>query len=361
MYHLYECLALKTPHIEFDVMGRFVLRTVRRYLYEKECDSPTIGHFFEHRRIFEDLLSHADLFQDERRLRYQTVSAALHQILSECGHDVPVELLLEVSMKIVINAHGIRDMSRIMTDIRLGHALYLGLSKSDHTCEFTKDYIETFVGNRAVLKAMTDFSVSDSLKVYNHYISPRLCYISRQQKLKERYYFECQCKRCVEECQDPNQQLIIALFEKLLSGQNAMRVTDLFLRFERELCRFPNTNPCKNEMFMRMLFNTRHESVERLDYVATSAIEGCSGHYDRMKALFVLCLEFVRFGANQPDHPYHQKFKDALERGLIVSTEILGENHAVVRKLISLREEVIAMSACGLSPSKPLIGALSES
>lgn len=62
--HYYECSALATEEETPDEELRLVIRTITRYLSEK--DNPTVGDFFGRKRTIDDLLSHlTDLNDDE--------------------------------------------------------------------------------------------------------------------------------------------------------------------------------------------------------------------------------------------------------------------------------------------------------
>lgn len=180
MYHFYECLLLKSPCEKKLPISRLALRTVVLVLDDQKRNSSTVSYGFEHRRTYDDLLTHADLRCETSRKEAREFSAGLGQFLSGQGHSIPSDLIMNCLHKINVNCHRVLDYDVINTST-LGMGLYLAISKLDHTCETTDEYAQLFAGNRMLFRALKNFKVANSLSLH-----PSLD--RRQKHLKKRYF-----------------------------------------------------------------------------------------------------------------------------------------------------------------------------
>lgn len=336
MYHQLECRLIRDAPEICGAAPRFALRALSRVLEERKSESPTVGYFFEHRRTFEDLLSHAEDFSPQRVERHKVLAECLSERLLGWGYEVSPELLVEIALKLAINAHSVRDWQHVINSFSLGSAVYLGASKSDHSCEIKTDYMQIFIGNRIVFRALEDFSVSDSLELTTFYISPKHGYIERQRLLRKYYFFDCECKRCVIESRDPG-ELTRFIFDGLVCKPMYNSKLDKKLRLcEERFASYSNSNLFKNHLLTKMYLTSKRESLERSYFLATSALEGCKLYSDRLTMLFSLCLDFAHFGANQPSHEYYDEFRKYVKRATEFFSVALGDDSRLTKKLRSL-------------------------
>lgn len=340
MYHEYECVLLLEPLQGSTCLDRLALRAVSRQLRDQKSKTPSVSFYFEYRRTYDDLLHHADKFQPERLKRRVVMSDKLSSHLAEHGHDVPSELILRAMQKCMINAHCVKDEDYVLHEARLGNALYLGASKSNHSCEFKSNYIEMMKGNRFIYKALADFSVSDSTQLNSYYVSPKFSYLRRQGELQQRWYFKCECERCLDEGRRPSRignALFEAVFDRI--GETG-RSLDFLRHFESKFAPFPNTHPSKNALLTRLFYSEtlKQASLERVYDLATSALEGSKEIFGRMKLLFLCCLYFTSHGANQPDHEYFLEFQDLVDQALELFLAVHGKDHKPTQRLLALKK-----------------------
>lgn len=269
---------------------------------------------------------------------FSVVSEGLSCFLSQHGHDVSPDVLLEISMKLVINGNGVTNFEVVSRTgpLQLGNACYLGASKSKHSCEFITDFIHLFEGNRLIIKATEDFTISDPMEITCSYIPLKFSASVRRELLKERYYFTCECKRCLEEVEEYADSPTDTHLEKLLHGKLGPETMRLLEVMEEKLAPLTNWSFYQTLVASKLFLEGDSKNVKRTFYLATSALNGTRDQHDRMRILYFLCQDLAKFGANKPSHEFYPKFKEYHELSLKTFAEIFGEDHVTVKKLAIL-------------------------
>lgn len=350
-HHAFECVFLKAKVRDELGLKRFALRTLVRVLAEQDSDSPTVGYYFEHRCTFADLLHHAGKLDSVQMEFFNDTAEEIGEFLSERGHDVPFDLLFEVVLKLFVNGHCAKNFD-FLNSVQLGHVLYLAGSKSNHSCVVHDEYIQLFDGNRMYLKALRDFSVSDCLDLTTHYIPLQFSFNRRQELLKKRYFFTCECARCLEESCTPRPPFLDSIEQVLLQPVSEDNIEQLESLQER-FARFSNKNFYKNMLLTRLFLEGPRENIEKSLALGEPALEGCKIVTDRMKILFILCSELSRSGATDPSDANHSKFKRYHEMAAALFTDVHGEEHQLVEEVRRMAQRDYTAEENLLTPSSP--------
>lgn len=343
MYHTFECVLLKIEPKYDTGMERLALRTVARILDEEKSNSTSVGSFFGYQRKFHDLLSHTDLVDKSDLEGYREVSDDLTDILSGRGLSIPKDLILEVLPRLNINACTV-EYHEFIDRVSLGYALYLGGSKADHSCAMSENYIEYFDGNRLTYRALNDFSVSDPLKLKTSYIPYFLTVGARRQILQERYFFTCECERCISELKGaslPREDILMRFINSPID-RNSLR---WLMIVYKDVLHLPNEHFLKNALFMKFLVGKRQPSIERTIFLGSTALGGTKYVSRRAAVLSAVCRELTRFGANYSSHESYGQFKHFHELALATFTDVYGEGHPFVDEIARMDSSRTAATA----------------
>lgn len=352
-FHVFECLLMASGRKDKEsATQRLALRALARVLGEQKSGSPSVRYFFEHRRTFQDLVTHADEIDESEVAAFRECGDDIRRLLLRHGHSVPIDLIIETMQRLAVNSHTAGKYSDEGFLI-LGQAVYVAGSKTDHTCEFQSNYIQMFDGNRLIFKALNDFSLANSLELRCHYMPLNFSYTVRQRVLQSTYYFKCECGRCVREApvpQDQNLDALETLYHDTISPAAGRLLTSLESRFDD----VANTNFHKHMLLTTLFLRGSFPDVERMYELGTSALEGCQRHFDRIRILQALCQGLALCGANQPANKHYGKFKSIQESSLKYFTYIHGEGHRLVREIAALGEQSTesendAQPACEIS------------
>lgn len=334
VYHTFECVLLGTQPKYDSSRERMALRTVARVLDEEKSDSASFGFFFEHRRTFQDLVSHAEDMDKFEIEAFREIGDDLTELLSERGHIIPKDLISEVMPKLLINGHSVLYY-QLVKNVHLGDALYLAGSKPQHTCEFLSNFFPMFEGNRLVFKALKDFSVSNSLQLAINYVSPSISLNVRRELLQKKFCFTCGCTRCIRETArgpSPFNELVELLFSRRITP-TAMSIVQPILK---QLAELPDRNFEKNRVYTKVLIEDRPWSIEQTYMLGSAAIEGCRNVATRLLILYVFCRDLACLGANQPSHRYYDDFRRYHELALTTFSDIYGKDHRLVKNVAEI-------------------------
>lgn len=104
------------------------------------------------------------------------------------------EMLVTIFLKMDINTHQVTSW-----DGPMGCALYLGGSIVDHSCAPDPRITYFFDGRYFVMKALEDVEIKGPNELFIGYVSFILPREVRRKQLRERYFFDCSCSRCLGE------------------------------------------------------------------------------------------------------------------------------------------------------------------
>ncbi|ETN77588.1 hypothetical protein NECAME_10937 [Necator americanus] len=112
------------------------------------------------------------------------------------------ESFFDIFCKATINSHSIHTNA----GTEIGMALDLGISKYNHSCRPTCTMV--FDGFRVCLRPLVPgVDASDTTKAFISYIDVGRSKYVRRKDLKARWYFDCECTRCV----DPTDDMLTAI------------------------------------------------------------------------------------------------------------------------------------------------------
>ena len=139
-------------------------------------------------RSFYDMMSHADkIASDEFRLK-QLMKVS--QRIKSAGLHVDMSELVGIFGRQVCNAFAITD--NCFNPIGLG--VYLRSSCLDHSCRPNAAAIFTD-GNRIQIRALKEIASDEEVLI--NYLDLKMSKTDRQEYLSDKYYFECQCPKCI--------------------------------------------------------------------------------------------------------------------------------------------------------------------
>lgn len=279
-------------------------------------------------------MSHAEDWPEDRLAECRETTDKVARFLAERGHEVSADFILEVRQKLLINGHGAEEF--VGNDyLFLGQVVYLGASKSDHTCELRDEYVQVFDGNHTVFKALKDFTILNPSALCCHYMPLHYSFNIRQEVLLRKYYFTCKCTRCMFELFEPSYACFDALenlFHSAMTPEVAVILASLESRFESA----PNKNFYKHMLMTKIFMECSHASAERAYRLGMAALEGCVHHHDRMRIMFKLCKSLADFGANRAPHDYFNEFQDIQRATLEFFTDVHGEGHPAVQQVAAM-------------------------
>lgn len=187
--HKFECPIYKDYYGQLrHNLDRFLLRLYLFLSSNKGLASKkeTLQHDETVGRSFEDLISHQDdIEKDTLRTRH---FEALVQRYSDCNIDFDRSTLFEYFCKICINSFSIlnADLNEI------GSALYIAESVFDHSC--TPNAAPVFNGMYLEIRSIKEINEEEPISI--NYVDLKDNRESRQKRLREQFYFVCQCTRC---------------------------------------------------------------------------------------------------------------------------------------------------------------------
>ena len=202
IYHKYECSHLHTITDEYD-LTRLFLRLIIRYQKDHGIEnSPT-------KRCLNDLKTHEnDIRHDRRRsMTFQSIYQRLKPW--NVFEQLDEQILFELFCRLVINTLTIHDSIDLKS---IGYGLYLDATKYNHSCKPTCHTV--FNGISLSMRTISEES-TDEWTI--NYIDLLESYESRQEFLRENYYFNCQCQRCLK-----NDQSELILLEKVRYEEQQM-------------------------------------------------------------------------------------------------------------------------------------------
>lgn len=196
-YHKQECAHLATVTDEYD-LTRLLLRVVVRYTTDRGVEqSPT-------KRCLNDLETHEnDIRSDRRRFTtFQLIYQRLEQwkLLDQLDEKTVFQLFC----RLVINTLTIHDPIDLKP---IGYGLYLDATTFNHSCFPTCHTV--FNGKYLSIRTLAEQPADGWTINYIDLLDP---YQTRQEFLRENYYFSCQCSRCSKN--DPKELILLEKIQR---------------------------------------------------------------------------------------------------------------------------------------------------
>uniref|UniRef100_A0AC34GPK2 MYND-type domain-containing protein n=1 Tax=Panagrolaimus sp. ES5 TaxID=591445 RepID=A0AC34GPK2_9BILA len=196
--HQIECAALKNfesiPNIEIRLLGRIITRH-RDIEMENDKKDPNFYLNRKSERKIMDIWAHVEEIRNDADAM-RKFESIYEQLLKFYGSDnlSDKETIFQLHCRDFINRHAISDKS-YMTEI--GKGLYLDLCAYDHSCAPNTIYICD--GIVATLRPLNSgVNLLDKKTTFYSYIELLLAKQQRQKLLKDTWYFNCECSRCVD-------------------------------------------------------------------------------------------------------------------------------------------------------------------
>lgn len=98
--------------------------------------------------------------------------------------------------QMLVNAFNILDTDHNS----IGTGIYLGVSITDHSC--TPNAVVTFNGTTLNMRSIEPLQRVDFSKIFISYVDLMDCTEQRRLALRQTYYFECGCSRCLDASQE---------------------------------------------------------------------------------------------------------------------------------------------------------------
>ncbi|XP_020503081.1 N-lysine methyltransferase SMYD2-B [Labrus bergylta] len=188
--HKLECSAITAFGENWcpSEMSRLVARILAKKKTQKErCDSEKI-------LLIEEMQSHMEDVDNEKREMNEADVAGLHRYCSK-NLDLPDHKdLLTLFSQVACNGFTIEDDELS----HMGTAVYPDVALINHSC--LPSVIVTYNGTSAEIRAVKDMKPGDEVLI--SYIDLLYPTDDRNNRLRESYYFTCDCKECKSKSKD---------------------------------------------------------------------------------------------------------------------------------------------------------------
>ncbi|XP_061889911.1 N-lysine methyltransferase SMYD2-A-like [Entelurus aequoreus] len=188
--HKLECSAMVAFREKWcpSETSRLVARILARKKTQKErCSSEKI-------LPIEEMQSHVEDVDNEKREENQADVARLHQFYSKNLDFPDAKELLSLFSQVSCNGFTIEDDELF----HMGTAVYPDLALINHSC--LPSVIVTYNGTRAEVRAVKDMKPGDEVLI--SYIDLLYPTDDRNKRLRESYYFTCDCQECKSRSKD---------------------------------------------------------------------------------------------------------------------------------------------------------------
>ena len=182
IYHKYECEHLNQIVDEYDLI-RLFLRLIIRYKNDHGIE------IYHTKRCLNDLETHENEIRHDRK-RYQTFQFVYQYLISwNLFEQIDETHIFELFCRLIINTLTIHDVINLKI---IGYGLYLDATIYNHSCRPTCHTV--FNGIYLSIRVICEEETNE--RTIN-YIDLLESYENRQKYLRENYYFNCQCCRCL--------------------------------------------------------------------------------------------------------------------------------------------------------------------
>ncbi|KAH7725435.1 Protein SET-18 a [Aphelenchoides avenae] len=278
--HKPECDRLKAvfPNLPLTEV-LFLSRVIDKLLFIEE-NGDKFG--WEKERKFDELVAHTeDIRKDtERYAHFEKLFTKMSAYRKD--EMIEKERFFEIYCRVTINSHGVQD---VKNGDDVGLSLDLGVSKYDHSCRPNCSMI--FDGTRVYVRPLSpDANPWEYNNSFISYTDVGRSRYRRQEDLKSKWYFDCQCERCVDpaddlltciKCQNPK------CGDKLVTHETAERIPEMQSSiFETYRMCFPNMDQKNGFQLLdicRMLIQNGSRRADAMPYAfdAMTIFEVCYG------------------------------------------------------------------------------------
>ncbi|XP_041716338.2 N-lysine methyltransferase SMYD2-A [Coregonus clupeaformis] len=167
---------------------RLVARIIAKQKAQKERSTS------EKLLLIGELESHTDDVDNEKREIHEGDIASLHQFYSK-NLDFPSKTAL-LTLFSQVNCNGFTVEDEELS--KMGSAVYPDVALVNHSC--CPNVIVTYKGNVAEVRAVQDMTPGE--EVFTSYIDLLYPTADRNERLRDAYYFTCDCKECKTKSKD---------------------------------------------------------------------------------------------------------------------------------------------------------------
>ena len=187
--HQWECAVLaRAGRVPARDETRVMVRALGRLAVEGGAGDAVPG--ITELRTFQHLLSHKDQFLASKQ-KTEDIKVVYEEVQEFLLDETPkFDEFVEVLGRLYINGFEICDDKMES----YGWGVYLGPSVLDHSCQ--PSCTVRFQGRRLTVTAVKALSGLDQATI--SYLDPSLPQPVRQAKLRDNYYFQCACPKCVQ-------------------------------------------------------------------------------------------------------------------------------------------------------------------
>ncbi|XP_054165106.1 histone-lysine N-methyltransferase SMYD3-like [Oppia nitens] len=222
--HRYECQIFKN-HYQKLVDVKDLATTLLRLYFISKADPQIVFKKYNtvggQQRCFNDLMSHQEnIVQDFSR--FNKIQELHHIITSLCGLQISINDLIDFYGKYVINSFSTCFTDFIhLSDQTFGSGLFIGASVLNHSCAPNVSFHS--IGNKLMIISKRFITSGEELTV--SYIDHNLPIDTRSMLLKNYYYFDCHCRRCIDGVNDSHDN-----DDKNLANYFMKQLTDSILK-----------------------------------------------------------------------------------------------------------------------------------
>ncbi|CAD6185086.1 unnamed protein product [Caenorhabditis auriculariae] len=196
--HKVECHMLRKM-TDLGIEERMLARICARWSDIESGKADLDPTFYVNRssnRTIMQLCAHTEEIRlDERAYgKFKKIFLAVEKLLDNNYENVTEDIALELYSRSIINRHSLSDPD---FTVEIGKGLYLDLCRYNHSCR--PNTIYSCDGTTATLRALHDDVDFDNFdETFYSYISLTECLVERRHMIRDSWYFECQCDRCVD-------------------------------------------------------------------------------------------------------------------------------------------------------------------
>ncbi|XP_028968536.1 histone-lysine N-methyltransferase SMYD3-like [Galendromus occidentalis] len=344
VFHRLECQVLRALGPEDDVLDeetRMVIRTLDRFIRERQSHSISEASFFSCTRTIYDLLSH---IEDLSPSEFEQAKERAETILSIVSPFVFTQLeeVMDILQRCRINCHSIVDHNDFHFFSR-GRAVYLAASKTNHSCVTSNEYVQIFNGRKILLRAIQDFRIDDPLQMTIHYMPPTLPYESRLRRCLNNYYFICSCRKCVWQARNPEpDQAAGETVAEIEQAFEEYHSSDEWYEIGTKLLEKVKNLPEKNFYVYWLLIQMQPTCFELGKYKESieygiRATNGAESILSLEPLFHYLCQAMVKLGWNKSSNPNHGRFAETYKLTKTLYSITHGSNHKIVQGLRKMR------------------------
>ncbi|XP_003743030.1 histone-lysine N-methyltransferase SMYD3-like [Galendromus occidentalis] len=340
MDHWLECQVAKRKLREFpSIEARMIYRACLRYMREKQTQQESAEYIFGHKRSIHAYLDHVDKISTERREAfYEIVDDALDLVSSIYAPDR--ELMFLMLNRIAINSHDVicpKNWS-------MGRAIYMAGSKVNHSCEIHDRFVQQFFGRNYAIMALKTVEINSVDDLSVPYLPLMMDVHARQKHLKDNYYFDCKCSRCLYELEHPTENLcppdyIPQLVDALEEDEQEIEFNaDYFTLCKNHLGNLSSVADYDyykhrllyNAMYVSFALNRCPEGI----YFGLRALRAALSPMDCEHILVGLFNGMMSAGWSKPLHPKFADFVSVLRIGSDYFTTVRGPGNSIARDML---------------------------